>query len=355
MPKVSVIVPIYGVEKFLREALDSVLVQTLSDIEIILIDDGSKDSCPQIIDEYAEKDSRIIAIHKENGGYGSACNVGLSRATGDYVAILEPDDYIDSKMYEDLYNISKKYDSDIVNSCFYEYIDTEKESIIYRADWLDYIPENKSFQISEFPYFLYYHPSIWTCIYKKEFIDKYNIHFVEAPGAGWTDNLFQVQTMCLAKKINYTSKSYYYWRRLTLNSVDDIKDYRVPIQRCNEIHDWIIEKNITDERILAKLYARELVYIDMLLQIKQIPNQKLYLQELKNLCKRIDKNVIFNNKDVPIRLQKILKAVLLNPMNIRKKIQKNVNKNCFFRFHLRKNSVIIVLFGKTLFRKEDNE
>ena len=120
MSKVSIIVPIYGVEKFLRECVDSILNQSLKDIEIILIDDGGKDNCPQIIDEYAQKDNRIIAIHKQNGGYGQTCNVGLERATGEYVAIVEPDDYIDSKMYEDLYNIACKFNSDIVKSCFYD-------------------------------------------------------------------------------------------------------------------------------------------------------------------------------------------------------------------------------------------
>ena len=102
MPKISVIIPVYNVEKYLRECLDSVINQTLADIEIILVDDGSPDNCPQICDEYALKDNRIKVIHKENGGYGSAMNVGLEKATGEYIGIVEPDDYIDSKMYEDL-------------------------------------------------------------------------------------------------------------------------------------------------------------------------------------------------------------------------------------------------------------
>lgn len=108
MPKISVIIPVYGVEKYLKECLDSVLNQSLKDLEIILIDDGGKDNCPQIIDDYAKKDSRIIAIHKPNGGYGQTCNVGLEKATGEYVAIVEPDDYIDSKMYEDFRKAKQK-------------------------------------------------------------------------------------------------------------------------------------------------------------------------------------------------------------------------------------------------------
>ncbi len=142
MPKISVIVPIYGVEKYLRECLDSILNQTLFYMEIILIDDGSKDDCPKIIDEYAKKDNRIIVIHKENGGYGSAMNVGLNQATGEYIGIVEPDDYIDQKMYEDLYKIAKEYNSDIVKSCFYDNLQAKEEQRILKTKWDNYkIPQ----------------------------------------------------------------------------------------------------------------------------------------------------------------------------------------------------------------------
>ena len=100
MPKVSIIVPTYNVEQYLREAMDSIINQTLKDIEIICIDDGSTDNSGKILDEYASKDSRVKVIHKKNGGYGKAMNVGLDNATGEYVGIVEPDDYIEPDMYE---------------------------------------------------------------------------------------------------------------------------------------------------------------------------------------------------------------------------------------------------------------
>ena len=93
-PRVSIIVPVYGVEKFIKEALDSLVNQSLKEIEIIIVDDGSKDACPEIIDEYAKEDKRIIAIHKANEGYGTACNAALAVAKGKYVAIMEPDDFV---------------------------------------------------------------------------------------------------------------------------------------------------------------------------------------------------------------------------------------------------------------------
>ena len=95
---VSVIVPIYNAGKFLRQCLDSICNQTHKNLEIILIDDGCTDDSPAVIDEYAARDSRVKAVHKENGGYGAGCNRGIEMATGKWISIIEPDDYIDLNM-----------------------------------------------------------------------------------------------------------------------------------------------------------------------------------------------------------------------------------------------------------------
>lgn len=125
MPKISVIIPVYNVEKFLRRCLDSIINQTMNDIEIILIDDGSTDNSGNICDEYAEKDDRIIVIHKENGGVSSARNKGLDIASGEYVTFVDSDDYIDNNMYEVLYRnaVEKKVD---ICGCFFKYITADK-------------------------------------------------------------------------------------------------------------------------------------------------------------------------------------------------------------------------------------
>lgn len=349
MAKVSVIVPIYGVEKYLKEALDSLLNQTLSNLEIILIDDGGKDGCPQIIDEYARKDSRIIAIHKENGGYGHSMNVGLSKATGEYIAILEPDDYIGSKMYEDLYNIAKNYDSDIVKTPFYDNLESIQKTRIKKVEWQDPIPQDRCFTIKESPYFLHYHPSIWSCIYKKQFLDKHNIRFVEAHGAGWTDNLFQVQTMCLAEKINYTSNAYYYWRRINYNESDDLKDYTIPFKRSDEIHNWLEEYNINDENLLACLYNRELFYIYLVFGMKNIPDIDDCFEKTKLMLERMDKNIIQNSPLLVEKHRKFYNKLMTNLLKTYKNIQyKNFKKNILsIRFN--KNEIRLVLFGKLLF------
>lgn len=118
--KLSIIVPVYNVEPYLRRCIDSILAQTFTDFELILVDDGSPDNCPAICDEYAEKDSRIVVIHKQNGGLSDARNAGLDIARGEYIGFVDSDDFIHPQMYECLINAQAKSNADIVicNSIF---------------------------------------------------------------------------------------------------------------------------------------------------------------------------------------------------------------------------------------------
>ena len=114
-PKVSIIVPCYGVEKYLDRCVNSLIIQTLKDIEIILVDDKSPDNVPQMCDEWAKKDMRIKVVHKEcNEGLGYARNTGLEIATGEFIAFVDGDDYVDAKMYKELYNEAISSLSDVV-------------------------------------------------------------------------------------------------------------------------------------------------------------------------------------------------------------------------------------------------
>ena len=123
-PLISIIVPIYKVESYLRRCLDSIVNQTYSNLEIILVDDGSPDSCPQICDEYAAKDSRIIVIHKKNGGLSDARNAGLDICKGEYVYFIDSDDFITLNAISVLYNACEKYNADIAVG---DYIPFEQE------------------------------------------------------------------------------------------------------------------------------------------------------------------------------------------------------------------------------------
>ncbi len=113
-PKVSVVVPIYGVEKYLRQCVDSILAQTLKDIEIILVDDGSPDACPRIVDEYAARDPRVVPVHQENRGLSGARNAGLDAARGEYVGFIDGDDWIEAEMFEKLYDAATANIADVV-------------------------------------------------------------------------------------------------------------------------------------------------------------------------------------------------------------------------------------------------
>ncbi|MBO0962931.1 glycosyltransferase, partial [Neobacillus sp. MM2021_6] len=114
-PKISIIVPVYKVEPYIRKCVDSILAQTLTDFELILVDDGSPDKCGEICDEYASKDSRVIVVHKENGGLSSARNAGLEKAKGDYIGFVDSDDWIEPDMYELLYDMCIKNNCEIAN------------------------------------------------------------------------------------------------------------------------------------------------------------------------------------------------------------------------------------------------
>ena len=113
MPKISVIIPVYKVEEYLKRCVDSVIGQTLRDIEIILVDDGSPDNCPAICDEYAKKDDRVRVIHKKNGGLSDARNAGIDIAKGEFLGFVDSDDYIEADMYEYLYDLVKKENAEI--------------------------------------------------------------------------------------------------------------------------------------------------------------------------------------------------------------------------------------------------
>ena len=132
MPKVSIILPVYNVAPYLRRCMDSIINQTYRNIEIICIDDGSTDKSSQLCDEYSQKDKRIIVIHKKNGGQSDARNVGITVATGKYIAFVDSDDYIDEQFLEQLYLAIKKNKSDI-SMCKYKktYKLNEKNKKIY--------------------------------------------------------------------------------------------------------------------------------------------------------------------------------------------------------------------------------
>jgi glycosyltransferase involved in cell wall biosynthesis len=217
IPKVSVLVPIYNVEKYLRQCLDSIVRQTLSDLEIILINDGSKDNSLAIMKEYAEKDKRIKIIDKLNEGYGKTMNRGLDMATGEYIGIVESDDWIELDMYEILYTLAKENDVDVVKSDHFDYID-EKSTQANLFEGQQQLLNRVVCARDEFSIF-YIRPTIWTAIYKRNFINEKKIRFLESPGASYQDTSFNFKVWAMANRVWLTPKAFLHYRRHTSQSV----------------------------------------------------------------------------------------------------------------------------------------
>ena len=169
--KISVIVPVYKVEKYLHKCVDSIISQTYENLEIILVDDGSPDNCPQICDEYAKKDSRIRVIHKENEGISATRNTGIQAAQGEYIGFIDSDDYVAPQMFEKLYNAIKKHDADI-SICNFYYTD-DNGNILDKDDIRlpikdEYISGNKVLSEKFFMDKRHYWIVPWNKLYRRE-------------------------------------------------------------------------------------------------------------------------------------------------------------------------------------------
>lgn len=200
--------PTYNVEKYFKQCIESIINQTLKDIEIIIVDDGSPDNCGKIMDEYAEKDTRIITIHKENGGYGSAVNAGLAIATGEYIGIVETDDWCEPTMFEKLYKKAKETDADIAKCYFNNPPSSNKKR---KGEIEEFMRIAKNIENKD-PKLLLLHCSIWSCIYRKSMLDKYCISMDNKPGSFYQDLLWKTETFINANKITYVPELLYNWR-----------------------------------------------------------------------------------------------------------------------------------------------
>ena len=200
MDTISIIIPAYNVEKYIRQSLDSVLRQTYRNLEIIIVDDGSKDSTGEIADEYSKKDSRIKVIHQPNQGLPTARNVGMEIATGKYIMFLDSDDFYEDNSCEVLYNEIKKHDADYVIG---NYIHTTFDGTKWEKPLFD---TNKydNFKLSINDYkksFFVMNSVVWNKIFKKKFIEKNHLRFI--PRTIAEDAIFS--TYCYV----HTDKGYY--------------------------------------------------------------------------------------------------------------------------------------------------
>ena len=215
---VSIVVPVCNVENYLKECMDSILNQSLQNIEIICVDDGSTDHSLSILRSYEKKDIRVKVITKANSGYGNTMNVGMEQAKGKYIGIVESDDYIDSIMFERLYDTAETYEADIVKSDHYIF-STKNGKNKSQYQWgcpLEYY--NRVLNEEICPEIYTFTMMNWTGIYRTDFVKSNQIKHNETPGASFQDNGFWYQVISLAKKIVFINEAFYYYRQDNPNS-----------------------------------------------------------------------------------------------------------------------------------------
>lgn len=208
MNKISILIPCYNVEKYICQCLESILNQTYTNLEIICINDGSTDTTGAIIDQYAALDYRIVVIHKANTGYGDTMNIGLNACTGDYIGIVEPDDWIEPTMYETLLNIALMNNLDYVK-CLWFQGPTGTECI----KRYNKISKNSVIRPLEEPEIFLIQPAIWAALYKNELLNEGDkIRFLPTPGASYQDASFYFKTLLKSTRFMMLDKAYHHYR-----------------------------------------------------------------------------------------------------------------------------------------------
>lgn len=216
MCKVSIIMPSLNVADYIDECIQSALNQTLTDTEIICIDAGSTDGTWEKLVSYSEKcKDKVILIHSDVKSYGYQVNIGISKATGEYVAILETDDYIEPEMYEFLYNVGIKNNVEIVKADFDSFISLPDGSREFNRVKLWCNDENNYNDVIDPSRISYLYPNdynVWKGIYKRQFLLDNNINFNESKGAAYQDIGFSQQVLACCRRAYYSDKSFYRYR-----------------------------------------------------------------------------------------------------------------------------------------------
>ena len=249
-PKVSVIVPVYNNEDHIDECLQSIVDQTLQDIEIIVINDGSTDRSRHILHNWTKEDSRIQVINQVNKGTGASINYGISIARGEYIAEVDGDDFIDPDMYEYLYSIADG--ADIVKSGYYSYYEQGRD---YPYSLVKEVQRFCPIELDIMSRFLVFsfQPSFWSAIYRREFIWNNNLYWNETPGASFQDTSIIFKMNALCKSMVWTDRSFYHWRVSEPHSITSNKwPYAV-------IYEYACMENFLEEHIELQLPLRAIL------------------------------------------------------------------------------------------------
>ena len=316
-PKISIIVPVYNVEQYLERCVESLINQTHKNVEIILVDDGSKDNSGKLCDELAQRDSRIVVYHKENGGLSDARNYGIDKATSDYVGFVDSDDFVDEDMYEILLSNLLKYDSEIsfcrLNDVYNDEItkdNTENKPYLMTSEQaIKMVLEAKVFSVTAV-----------NKLYKKSLFDQ--IRFDKGKIA--EDAFIMVDLLSRCEKIAATeAKKYYYMHRENSITTQKFTSKFLNVIEAYEKNAKIVSDKYPDLKYQAdtRICWAYFYVLDRLLKDEEYKDENLeteLIQYLKKHKKFILSNSLFNAK------RKLSFAALLINKNLYKTILKRV-------------------------------
>jgi glycosyltransferase involved in cell wall biosynthesis len=277
-PLISIIVPVYKVEDYLEKCIKSILAQSLTNFELILIDDGSPDKCGEICDSYADKDSRINVIHKKNEGLSSARNTGLDIAKGEYIGFIDSDDWIESNMYETLLALLVDNNADIAQCEFIKSCD--EEGIVDNSDRKNIETFNNIESLRN----LYNEKSIstvvsWNKLYRRSLFE--NVRFPK--GKIHEDEFTTHKLLYKSKKLVYTDKAFYYYRQ-NPNSIMNSKFNKKRLDILDAMQERLeFAEKIQNEMFINKTlnkYMFRLVYFYYKCK-KEIPEEKEIINNIK--------------------------------------------------------------------------
>ncbi len=326
MVKVSVIMPSLNVFNYISACMDSVINQTLQDIEIIVVDAGSTDGTLEILQQYADRDSRICLIHSEMKSYGHQVNLGISLAKGEYIGIVETDDYICDDMYEYLYQKAKQYDLQYVKTSFQKFV--ESQSGVSRYQFGGYLLKDNSLlekiiNPQEHPELATSDFYLWAGIYRREFVQ--NIKLSETPGAAFQDIGFIFQVLMGSTKAMYTKKEAYYYRQTKTNSSMNRNGFFYLIQEFNNINKYVLANKTWQqgyyERLVSHIWGR---FQNMALGRAYWEEKESDIIKLTQLLQQAEKAGVFIPDKMNDEFQKIHMLLLISPKKLFEYAKENI-------------------------------
>lgn len=298
-PDVTVIVPCYNVEPYLNQCLSTVLENDRAKLEVIVVNDGSKDGSLAVMRRFESQDGRVHVVDKPNGGYGMGVNVGLLNAHGTYVAIVEPDDYVRPHFYDEALDFARSFEGlpQIVKTPYTRVTlpGTPRERL-YHCAYFDRIhPGRQPFTLHDEPRLIQHHPSIWSALYLRSFLEEKKIRMMEVPGAGWVDNPFLVETYCQADSIAFLNKEFYCYREDLPGSSSMLKTTGLAFERWDQMTDIIERLGVDDPGILSAHYVRGFTYLSGIIEEANIAGSPAEGQ-MRRMFSRMDPDLVLASR-----------------------------------------------------------